>query len=219
MRQFAPARKRQIMWAEHKLHNEWPCIWAWRLRSWHLSKAFRQIINVTALWSQTINPFSVFLFEKSGLSLRCLPASGNAGSKGVFLKHPANWMINDFHLSGLLLKNVFTHWLDPKGHRITLLVVIFIFMLCLRSSCSITFHYSGPLAYWKINAFCWPKVVCLRFINWSTGQADIVGGETRANSSAEVAGTKTGLWRVAIRHGYINTVRQGPRIERRAESA
>lgn len=151
--------------------------------------------------------------------LKCLPASGNAGSKGVFLKHPANWMINDFHLSGLLLKNVFTHWLDPKGHRITLLVVIFIFMLCLRSSCSITFHYSGPLAYWKINAFCWPKVVCLRFINWSTGQADVVGGETRANSSAEVAGTKTGLWRVAIRHGYINTVRQGPRIERRAESA
>lgn len=150
---------------------------------------------------------------------KCLPASGNAGSKGVFLKHPANWMINDFHLSGLLLKNVFTHWLDPKGHRITLLVVIFIFMLCLRSSCSITFHYSGPLAYWKINAFCWPKVVCLRFINWSTGQADVVGGETRANSSAEVAGTKTGLWRAAIRHGYINTVRQGPRIERRAESA
>lgn len=60
---------------------------------------------------------------------------------------PANWMINDFHVPSLLLKNVFTHWLDPKGHRNTLLVVIFIFVFCLRSSCSIAFHYSGPLAY------------------------------------------------------------------------
>lgn len=65
---------------------------------------------------------------------------------------------------------------------------------------SITFHYSGPLTYWKINSFCWSKVVCLRFINWSAGQAAVLGGETRANGSAEVAGgTKAGLWRVAIR--------------------
>lgn len=62
-----------------------------------------------------------------------------------------------------------------------ILAVLFIFMLCLCSSCGITFHYSGPLTYWKINSFCWSKAVCLRFISCLTGQAALVGGESRAS--------------------------------------
>lgn len=91
-------------------------------------------------------------------------------------------------------------WPQRPWEYAEILVTIFIFVLGLCSSCSITFHYSGPLTYWKINSFCWSKVVCLCFINWSVGQAAVLGGETGANGSAEVArGTKTGLWRVAIR--------------------
>lgn len=110
----------------------------------------------------------------------------------------------------------------PRPHVIHVVTSFIFFMSVLCSSCSITFHYSGQLTYWKINSLCCSikSFAYASSVGRSVKRQFFGEGRWRWTAQQKWQGETKG-WFMAWGHrtGCINTVRQDPRIVRRAESA